>query len=132
MLGHTPVDGPVWNLDGADTTLLESLRSVGALEAAKSVLMLGSYTCPVFRKRSRQVLALAQAHKIPLVFVYIYEAHVADGWQIGQNSRDGIVYNYPNNNQMDRSSYGVYLRIRLKWVETNPQQKISSMLLLVN
>lgn len=97
MLDGPPVDGPVWTLDGADTTLVEALTSVGALKAEKAVLMLGSYTCPVFRSRSKQVLALALAHNIPLVFVYVYEAHVDDGWQISVNPKAGIVYNYPKN-----------------------------------
>jgi type I thyroxine 5'-deiodinase len=94
MLDKPPTDGPVWNLGGASTTLSETLESVGALQADKAVLMLGSYTCPVFRRRSKQVLALARAHKLPLVFVYVYEAHVNDGWQLDQND---VIANYPKN-----------------------------------
>jgi len=93
--GKSPIDGEAYTLDGDETTLMEALNSVGALEAENTILMFGSYTCPVMRMRSKQVLELAQVYQIPLVFVYITEAHVNDGWQLDTNRKAGLEYEYP-------------------------------------
>ncbi len=57
------------------------------------LLVFGSYSCPNLRSAAPEVEKIHDAYgsRVPLLMVYIREAHTAESWESGRNSRDGIV-----------------------------------------
>ena len=78
--------------DGSRPVTLSKL--VGARPV---VLLFGNLTCRPFRSHAGSVERLYERYKDRATFVVIYtrEAHPADGWQLDDNRRDGIVFKQP-------------------------------------
>jgi tetratricopeptide (TPR) repeat protein len=56
------------------------------------VLVFGSYSCPNFRGAAASLRDLQKRFggEAPFLLVYIREAHTAETWESGRNSRDGV------------------------------------------
>ena len=61
-------------------------------------LVLGSYTCPVFRKHNAAIQRIYQKYKdedISFLHIYVYEMHPVNVWFIKDNLQDQVVYEQP-------------------------------------
>lgn len=60
-------------------------------------LVLGSYTCPVFRKHIKRINEIYDKYKndISFLHIYVYEMHSVDGWFIPINLKENVIYNQP-------------------------------------
>jgi thiol-disulfide isomerase/thioredoxin len=56
------------------------------------LLVFGSYSCPNFRAAAPSLRELQKRYgaAAPFLLVYIREAHTAETWESGRNSRDGV------------------------------------------
>jgi hypothetical protein len=60
-------------------------------------LLFGSYSCPFYRGqigRFNQIYAELR-DQLAFLFIYISEAHPEDGWQVGINHAQGVIYDQP-------------------------------------
>jgi len=75
--------------DGSSRVRLSALRG-----GRPVVLILGSYTCPPFRREMPEVRKVYADYKerAAFYFVYIEEAHAHDVWPLASNARDHVVY----------------------------------------
>lgn len=64
-------------------------------------LILGSYTCPIFRHHNPRINEIHQALKGRLNFicVYVYEMHPLDGWMLPVNIKDEVIFAQPQSMQ---------------------------------
>ena len=76
----------------------ESIQ-LSALLGRPVAIILGSYTCPMFRKQMSMMQKIVKKHRNNIQFLYVYvsEAHPADGWVTPSNEREKILYNQPQN-----------------------------------
>ncbi|MBR8537810.1 redoxin domain-containing protein [Carboxylicivirga sediminis] len=60
-------------------------------------LVLGSYTCPVFRRHNSRINAIYEAYhnKAAFLHIYVYEMHPVNSWFIPINLQDDVVYDQP-------------------------------------
>lgn len=60
-------------------------------------LVLGSYTCPIFRSHNPLINEIYEMYKDRINFlqIYTYEMHPLDGWIIQSNLKDRVIYNQP-------------------------------------
>jgi len=91
-LGDDAPDFALKTLDGESTVKLSSFK-----ESDIIVLVFGNYTCPTFRSQAEILEQIYQQYKnkSKWFFVYIREAHPADGWQVDENIKDNIIINQP-------------------------------------
>ena len=89
-VGDPAPDFDLPTVDGRSRVKLSALRG-----GKHVVLVFGSYTCPPFRKRMEALLELYDRYRerADFYFVYIQEAHAADGWPDDANAEQKIVYN---------------------------------------
>lgn len=71
--------------------------SLSDLTGRNVALMFGSYTCPVYRGQIERFNEIyAELHeRMEFLLIYIREAHPEDGWQVGINDTQDIVYTQP-------------------------------------
>jgi hypothetical protein len=80
--------------NGAQTGEFVSLADFAGRPLA---LIFGSYTCPVYRgqiKRFNEIYAQLNK-RLAFLLIYISEAHPEDGWQVGINHMQGVIYDQP-------------------------------------
>jgi hypothetical protein len=80
--------------NGAQTGEFVSLADFAGRPLA---LIFGSYTCPVYRgqiKRFNEIFTKLNK-QLAFLFIYISEAHPEDGWQVGINHAQGVIYDQP-------------------------------------
>ena len=80
--------------NGAQTGEFVSLADFAGRPLA---LIFGSYTCPVYRgqiKRFKEIYAQLNK-RLAFLLIYISEAHPEDGWQVGINHMQGVIYDQP-------------------------------------
>jgi hypothetical protein len=60
-------------------------------------LVLGSYTCPVFRNHNQPINRIYEAFKdtVSFLHIYVYEMHSVTDWFIPINLADNIIYDQP-------------------------------------
>jgi hypothetical protein len=60
-------------------------------------LLFGNYTCPIYRGQFERFAAMYEKHRerVEFLVVYVKEAHPEDGWQIGINHDQCVVYQQP-------------------------------------
>lgn len=71
--------------------------TLSELRGGPVCLILGCYTCPVFRAQSdrmKEVIADYEG-RVQSVFVYVTETHPTDGWNTHSNIADGVMYAQP-------------------------------------
>jgi thiol-disulfide isomerase/thioredoxin len=75
------------------------------------VLIFGNFTCRPFRSHAGSLERLYERYKDRARFVVVYtrEAHPADGWQLDDNRREGIVFKQPRD-LAERSSLALTCR----------------------
>ncbi len=78
----------------ADAGRTGEYRRLSSYRGTPVGLIFGSITCPPHRRALGRLDALAVTYRDHVEFVYIYtrEAHPADGQQVGDNVREGYVY----------------------------------------
>ena len=70
---------------------------LGDFAGRNLALLFGSYTCPVYRgqiERFNEIFAQLK-DRLAFLLIYISEAHPEDGWQVGINHAQGVIYNQP-------------------------------------
>jgi len=74
-------------LTGGKTISLSNFRGKSPV-----VLIFGSYSCPNFRGAAASLRGLQKRYggSAPFLLVYIREAHTAETWESGRNSRAGV------------------------------------------
>lgn len=82
-IGQEAPDAKVFELDGAETTLLQKISALGHAAGKIMVLNFGSYTCPVHRSAGPKVEEICKDAGVELLHVYIAEAHPVDEWSGG-------------------------------------------------
>lgn len=94
--------GPALNATAPDFTLAtadgkESFTLSKRVGTKPTVLIFGNFTCGPFRSHAGSLERLFERYKDRVQFVVVYtrEAHPADGWQLDDNRRDGIVLKQP-------------------------------------
>jgi tetratricopeptide (TPR) repeat protein len=72
---------------GGEKIALSSFRGKSPV-----VLVFGSYSCPNFRAAAGSLRDMEKRYgsQAPFLLVYIREAHSAETWESGRNSRDGV------------------------------------------
>ena len=92
IAGSLAPDFSLPTLDGSQT-IQRSLYQKGR----PLVLIFGNYTCPPFRHHATEAQALYDKYRdrAAFLFVYVQEAHPADGWQMDSNESEGVVFNQP-------------------------------------
>ena len=71
--------------------------SLADFKGRNLALLFGSYTCPVYRgqlERFNEIYSELGA-SLAFLLIYISEAHPEDGWQVGINHTQGVVYDQP-------------------------------------
>ncbi len=60
-------------------------------------LVFGNFTCPIYRGQLEQFIAAYAEHgeRIAFLKIYVKEEHPEDGWQLGINRDQCVVYNQP-------------------------------------
>ncbi|WP_439182275.1 deiodinase-like protein [Carboxylicivirga taeanensis] len=60
-------------------------------------LVLGSYTCPIFRRHNSRINTIYENYKDKAAFlhIYVYEMHPVNSWFIPVNLKDNVVYDQP-------------------------------------
>jgi len=73
------------------------------------VLVFGSYSCPNFRGAAASLRDLQKRYgaKAPFLLVYIREAHTAETWESGRNTREGV-YLQPAANMAEKQQHASY------------------------
>jgi hypothetical protein len=81
----------------ADGVLSGDYVSLADYRGRPLALLLGSYTCPIYRGqlvRFNEIYA-ELSERLAFLFIYISEAHPEDGWQVGINHSQDVVYAQP-------------------------------------
>jgi tetratricopeptide (TPR) repeat protein/thiol-disulfide isomerase/thioredoxin len=94
-------------LDGGKTVTLSSFRGKSPV-----VLVFGSYSCPNFRGAAASLSQLEKRYgaKASFLLVYIREAHTAETWESGRNSREGVSVQPATNIQEKREHASYCMR----------------------
>jgi hypothetical protein len=73
------------------------------------VLVFGSYSCPNFRGAAASLRDLQKRYgaKAPFLLVYIREAHTAETWESGRNTREGV-HLQPAANMAEKQQHASY------------------------
>jgi len=60
-------------------------------------LILGSYTCPIFRRHNPRINQIYHElkDKVNFLCVYVYEMHPVDGWMLPVNVKDNVIFEQP-------------------------------------
>ena len=60
-------------------------------------LMFGSFTCPIYRGQTHRFNDIHEElrHQLDFLLIYTREAHPEDGWQVGINHEQNVVYDQP-------------------------------------
>ena len=71
--------------------------SLGDFRGRQLALIFGSYTCPVYRGQTQRLNEIfTELHdRLEFLLVYIAEAHPEDGWQVGINHTQQVIYTQP-------------------------------------
>lgn len=71
--------------------------SLADLTGSNVALIFGNYTCPLYRGQIERFNEIyAELHeRMKFLLIYIREAHPEDGWRVGINQTQGIVYTQP-------------------------------------
>lgn len=92
-IGSTAPDGTVYSITedgkaGSQGSLMGYVNTLGELHGSDKVgVLFCSATCPIFRMLAHQDFpAVFKAAKVPLLFVYIVEAHAQDGFHHDMNN----------------------------------------------
>merc|ERR1711988_136994 len=91
-VGCSAPDGPVHLLDLSTSTLHTKIQE-HFNTAQLTLLMFGSFTCPMYYGKIPAMVAIAQpyinAGQLSALVVYVREGHPADGWTLGNESSHG-------------------------------------------
>ena len=80
--------------DGGVSTEMLTLSKLTSMPTG---LIFGCYTCPIFRRQTNRMKELIRSYEkqIRFLFVYVIEAHPADGWNTPSNRAENIMYRQP-------------------------------------
>jgi hypothetical protein len=82
---------------GSDGSCSGEQRTLADYRGLQLALLLGNYTCPIYRgqiARFSEIYA-ELSDRLAFLFVYTEEAHPEDGWQVGINHDQCVVYEQP-------------------------------------
>jgi len=81
----------------ATGALTGEFTSLADFKGRNLALLFGSYTCPVYRGQIDRFNDIYSelGDELAFLLVYISEAHPEDGWQVGINHTQGVVYDQP-------------------------------------
>ena len=82
---------------GATGALTGKFISLADFKGRNLALLFGSCTCPVYRGQTDRFNEIFSelGDELAFLLVYISEAHPEDGWQVGINHTQGVVYDQP-------------------------------------
>lgn len=84
-------------LVNSEGELTGSTISLADYKGRPLALVLGSYTCPIFRRHNSRINSIYEACKDKAAFlhIYVYEMHPVNSWFIPVNLKDNVVYDQP-------------------------------------